>query len=367
MIAPLRIRWLPMGRFLRISGLVRSRSGGVLLVFLALSRLISAGVAGYFYNSSLRTFVSQKAGENAAALELVDAFVTTYTRYRADLGARAPVPATFRAHSIATLNAKLGAESPFTLRWVGRQGREIKTPPVDAAMARTIEQFATAAAGDARPASGLLDAGGQRVLRTIYPSFAGEQGCVNCHNEMQPNGPRWQLGDLMGAFVIDIPAGPFLRGLLHESYALAACLFLALAGIGLALSILHCRQLGERERAAARLSTQNIRFNAALNNMGQGLCMFDGQRRLVICNERYARMYSLPDELTKPGTAHEDIIRHRVAHGILAGDNSESAVSGKLAELARHASDRTSTRIDTLADGRRIRVTRDPMPDGGWV
>ena len=364
-----------MKRLFGLSGLpafVRSRSGGVLLVFLLLSAAISGGVATYFYQAGLNTFVNQKARENATALELVDAFVTTYARYRADLGANvgsgAPVPATFRAHSIAALNARLGADSPFTLRWVGREGRQVKTPPLDADMARAIEQFA-APAGDkpqSSVASALVTAGGQQVLRTIYPSFAGEQSCVSCHNELQP-GAQWRLGDLMGAFAIDIPVSPFLRGIRQESYAVAFCLFLALAGIGLAISVLHYRQLGERETAASQLTTQNIRFNAALNNMGQGLCMFDASRRLVICNERYARLYSLPPELTRPGAAHEDIIKHRVASGILAGDKTESAVSGKLAELGRHATDRISSRVDTLSDGRRIKVTRDPMPDGGWV
>src|SRR5690349_5215233 len=112
-----------MKRFFGLFGLIgfiRSRSGGVLLIFLLLSAVISAGVANHFYNSNLKTFVAQKARENATALELVDAFVTTYSRFRADLGSKAPVPATFRAHSIASLNQKLGADSPFTLRWVGR-------------------------------------------------------------------------------------------------------------------------------------------------------------------------------------------------------------------------------------------------------
>lgn len=46
------------------SGFIRSRSGWVLLVFLALAVLISAGVASYFYTTSLRTFLAQKADEN---------------------------------------------------------------------------------------------------------------------------------------------------------------------------------------------------------------------------------------------------------------------------------------------------------------
>ena len=32
------------------------------------------------------------------------------------------------------------------------------------------------------------------------------------------------------------------------------------------------------------LAPQNMRFDAAVNNMSQGLCMFDADQRLVICN-----------------------------------------------------------------------------------
>ena len=79
---------------------IRSKSGALLLLFLVLSAGISAAVATYFYNVSLKTFVAQKADEKATALELVSAFVTTYSSVRSQLGQNAPVPATFRAHSI---------------------------------------------------------------------------------------------------------------------------------------------------------------------------------------------------------------------------------------------------------------------------
>jgi len=41
---------------------------------------------------------------------------------------------------------------------------------------------------------------------------------------------------------------------------------------------------------------------AALEGMPQGLSMFDDKQRLIICNEKYAAMYGLDVELTKPGT-----------------------------------------------------------------
>ena len=40
--------------------------------------------------------------------------------------------------------------------------------------------------------------------------------------------------------------------------------------------------------------------------------MFDAEKRLVVCNDRYAELYRLPPELVNPGTSHRDIIRHRV-------------------------------------------------------
>src|SRR3954447_15995639 len=344
---------------------IRSKSGALLLLFLVLSAGISAAVATYFYNVTLKTFVAQKADEKATALELVSAFVTTYSSVRSQLGPNAPVPATFRAHSIENFNKKLGSDSPFKLRWVGRQDRHIATPPVDTDMARAIEAFASTA--DRNPSSELKTVNNQPMLRTIYPSLATEQSCVDCHNQLQAGRQQWRLNDLMGAFAIDIPLGGFLEDIKTRSYTVGFCLFTALAGLGLAISILHFRQLSEREAAASQVNIQNARFNAALNNMTQGLCMFDADKQLVVSNERYASIYALPPGLLKPGTSHEAIIAHRVSSGILAGEKTDGAVGQKLAALGKHSTGKASSRVDKLADGRQIKVTRDPLPLGGWV
>ena len=177
---------------------------------------------------------------------------------RAQLGQGAPVPATFRAHSIERFNRQLGPNSAFLLRWVGRSGREISTPPVDDDMAKAIEDFAVTT--NRNPTSLLKTIENQQVLRTIYPSLASEQSCVNCHNELQPNKPQWQLQDVMGAFAIDVPMGAVRQSIKFQSYSLAFSLFLALAGIGMAIAIFHFRQHNARKSAASQLRTQNIKF-----------------------------------------------------------------------------------------------------------
>lgn len=121
------------------------------------------------------------------------------------------------------------------------------------------------------------------------------------------------------------------------------------------------------EDSQKEIQDQKIRLDTAINNMVEGLCMFDTEKRLVVCNERYALLYRLPPELLKTGTPHVDIVKHRVVNGILKGDTSEGAAGQYISRLAALPFDTVSSRIDEFADGRLICVTRQPMPGGGWV
>src|SRR5439155_18409200 len=71
-----------------------------------------------------------------------------------------------------------------------------------------------------------------------------------------------------------------------------------------AKSIELLQKKGELERL-------NLQLDAAINNMPLGLSMFDAQDRLLVCNQRYAEMYELPNELTLPGTARCALWNHR--------------------------------------------------------
>src|SRR5208283_2249618 len=97
------------------------------------------------------------------------------------------------------------------------------------------------------------------------------------------------------------------------------------------------------ERLNQEISLQNLRFDAALENMAVGLCMFDGQKRLVVWNDRYAELYRLPPELLKVGTPHEAIIADRISRGILKGERSGPAIETKIAELGRLPSNARSS------------------------
>ena len=79
-----------------------------------------------------------------------------------------------------------------------------------------------------------------------------------------------------------------------------AVLYVAGAAVIIALMIAAVTFLVARQ-IAGRRKAQNSRLDAALNNMSQGLTMFDASGRLIVCNERYIKMFHMSPEAVKPG------------------------------------------------------------------
>ena len=128
------------------------------------------------------------------------------------------------------------------------------------------------------------------------------------------------------------------------------------------------RILTEAELKRQRdISEQSARFTAAVENMSQGLCMFDSGNRLVVCNRLYAQMYMLPEQLIQPGTPYDQIVSRCVRMGILTGESGEPVVPQLHLMLPGSPSDQGRTTINWQAGGRLIRVVHEPMERGGWV
>lgn len=102
----------------------------------------------------------------------------------------------------------------------------------------------------------------------------------------------------------------------------------------------------------------NLQLDAAINNMPLGLSMFDAQERLLVCNKRYAEMYDVPSELTRPGTVHCALWEHRTKKGARHSETRETA-------LYRRPS--SPSMLIEFASGRIISVSRQPLRGGGWV
>ena len=119
----------------------------------------------------------------------------------------------------------------------------------------------------------------------------------------------------------------------------------------------------ERLRAEERLREQKLQLDTALNNMSQGLLMFDDQARLELCNQRYLQMYNLTPDQVKPGCTLQELLSLRKATGTFSRD-SEAYVRDLRAQLAEGKS--TAMTFE-LPDGRTMSVVNTPLPDGRWV
>jgi len=119
----------------------------------------------------------------------------------------------------------------------------------------------------------------------------------------------------------------------------------------------------ERERAHEEISEQHRRFDAALNNMSQGLCMLDDALNVTVFNKRYLDIYGLSPQVVKPGMPMREIMEKSCALGNHPGTTAQALYDGYVAQL-RGGEYRI---LRHLGDGRIIRLNHSPMEQGGWV
>ena len=119
----------------------------------------------------------------------------------------------------------------------------------------------------------------------------------------------------------------------------------------------------ELKRSKQSVEQSNLLLHTALKNMAHGLCMFDSEQRLVVCNERYGEMYGLGPEQVKPGTTLRSILEARVRAGMSPQDTAQY-IEARLDEVAKRLPYYVE---NVLRDGHIYAVSHRPMPEGGWV
>jgi diguanylate cyclase (GGDEF)-like protein len=119
----------------------------------------------------------------------------------------------------------------------------------------------------------------------------------------------------------------------------------------------------EREHAVEELSEQYRRFDAALNNMSQGLCMLDASLHVIVCNRRYIEMYGLSPDIVKPGVSMREIMEHSCDLGI----HPNTTAAKIYADYVERLREGEHTLHRHLSDGRIIKLNHKRMEHGGWV
>jgi methyl-accepting chemotaxis protein len=139
--------------------------------------------------------------------------------------------------------------------------------------------------------------------------------------------------------------------MLEQDWRLAIVVFLAMGVAFLVLYALRRARRRRKGRARGHLLVM------ALDNMTQGVVMFDAAEQLVVCNDRFIEMYGLSRDVVRLGCTFLDVINNRKITGSLDID-----VEKYRAEvLAAMAQGKTLSRVVETPNGRAISVINRPI------
>jgi diguanylate cyclase (GGDEF)-like protein/PAS domain S-box-containing protein len=167
-----------------------------------------------------------------------------------------------------------------------------------------------------------------------------------------------QLLEAASARIADRNSSPIRRRMSNDTTISVRYCALAEGGF-----VATYEDITEREHAVEELSEQYRRFDAALNNMSQGLCMLDSSLRVIVCNRRYIEMYGLSPELVKPGVSMREIMEHSCELGI----HPNTTAARLYADYVERLREGEHTLHRYLGDGRIIKLNHKRMEHGGWV
>ncbi|MDB5604156.1 MAG: diguanylate cyclase [Bradyrhizobium sp.] len=171
------------------------------------------------------------------------------------------------------------------------------------------------------------------------------------------------LTDFPLSVIATIKVSTALADWQEQTRFLIAAAGLSALVIALTLFLIVRKLSKQHQNSERRLALEKERLDTAINNMTQGLLLYDSDARIVLRNQRYLDMYNLSPDVAKPGCHFRDLIAYRKATGSFKGDVDEFC-SNVLRNVA--ANKATHSIIETY-DGRWVEIVNQPLKGGGWV
>jgi len=109
------------------------------------------------------------------------------------------------------------------------------------------------------------------------------------------------------------------------------------------------------------------RLQALIAHLPQGVCMYDGQERLIVSNARYAEIYGIDPKKIRPGMLLIEVLELRVATGAYHGDPASYLLNRNTAGRRTEFAGGNQELIQELANGLVVQMVTRLMKDGGWV
>ncbi|CAN7487395.1 bifunctional diguanylate cyclase/phosphodiesterase [Rhizobium sp. LjRoot254] len=127
------------------------------------------------------------------------------------------------------------------------------------------------------------------------------------------------------------------------------------------------RDKTRQKRNEDRIAIVTRNLDIALENMSQGICLFDKDERLVLANKHYSEIFGFPASLAVAGRPYREILEQAFLNRFQqpeialprAAEHYERAMA-----VVRSGSGST---IQKYQDGRSIQAIYNATSDGGWV
>jgi diguanylate cyclase (GGDEF)-like protein/PAS domain S-box-containing protein len=127
--------------------------------------------------------------------------------------------------------------------------------------------------------------------------------------------------------------------------------------------IVVCSDISVLKEQEAKLTATNLRLDAALDNMSQGLCLYDGDNRLKLVNRRYFEIFGLSSDQVLLGMTFREVLELSVP-GNHAGKITSELIAEREEFVSQHAK---GTQFHELRHGRVVAMAHQSTMDGGWV
>lgn len=124
-----------------------------------------------------------------------------------------------------------------------------------------------------------------------------------------------------------------------------------------------------RSQMSKELSDVKEHLQIALDSMTRGFSMYDRNQRLVFCNRCFCDLYALPRNVTAPGASLDRVVRTYYRRFANHGDDRTASqhVAWIRRQVALLEEGERHSRTQKLKDGRVLRITIQPLADGGWL
>jgi diguanylate cyclase (GGDEF)-like protein/PAS domain S-box-containing protein len=198
----------------------------------------------------------------------------------------------------------------------------------------------------------VLSKGGQQTLRMQSPV-----------DQMDRLGSAARLSHFPIVVVATNTVSAALADWREQTRFLVTAATLAASVIALILFLIIRQMTRQSREAQQRLESERRRLDTALNNMIQGLVLYDASGQVLTFNQRYIDMYKLSTDIVKPGAHFRKLMQHRKDTGSFDGDVNEFC-SAIMRNIAQGRVDHSTMQC---ADGRSFLAISKPLAHGGWV